>query len=61
MNDKSPRRYLVFAIETYYPFKGDLRGTYDSIEEAIAIAKALNLDGLYAYIVDRETLERTDV
>lgn len=51
------KRYMLFAGSEYYPSGGmdDLKGTFDTVEEATAEGYAKRYD--WFHVVDRETLD----
>jgi hypothetical protein len=59
MKKKPMKKYLLVCWDQYYPSGGlrNIRGTFDTVEEA----KAAYVDGFagmdYAEIVDRDTME----
>ncbi|MCK1315410.1 hypothetical protein [Bradyrhizobium sp. 23] len=62
---KKPRRYIVFLFAGYYPDGGwdDMRGSFDTIEEAADFARASrdhdDRPWTYKQVVDIETGEVT--
>lgn len=52
------RRYLVFASQDYYPAGGwgDFVGAFGTVAEAVAAEAASERNGLYAHVIDLETM-----
>ena len=52
------KKYIVFQFDTYYPGGGlsDIKGSFDTLEEAITFIKKDYQD--YSYVVDRDTWEK---
>jgi len=56
------KRFLLFCFDTYYPLGGisDLRGDYDTMDEAQEAWQSTKSSWDWGEIVDLETGERID-
>lgn len=53
------KRFITFSNDTYYPGGGwsDFRGSYDTLEEAMARKEELDKEYDYAEVIDTQTGE----
>lgn len=61
MREPRFKRYIVFAFAHYYPEGGldDVRGSFDTVDEALTFAKTIRADT--TEIIDRETWQEVSI